>query len=169
MQFVCLLAILWPFSVPDEKKIQCSVCGKLFKNRDQEIKHRRRVHENVYPHRCKKCGHGMSMKSNLDTHQCGRVRRSRDNNETALVTKQGKSVDGPGRTNDSLFTGINGCINSGKVEMATADVSKPGLQQQAVSGSIVSQQNIEQLDSMVAYEQTHWHVPEHMVTSYNYQ
>jgi KRAB domain-containing zinc finger protein len=58
-----------------ERNVQCATCGKCFKNKHQENKHRILVHENRYRYRCNKCGHGMAKKIYLESHKCGRVRR----------------------------------------------------------------------------------------------
>ena len=70
----------------NERNIPCTICGKYFKNKHQENKHRVQVHENRYRYRCTKCGHGMAKQVYLENHKCGRVRRKQGND---------KGVDAP--------------------------------------------------------------------------
>ncbi|KAK2143019.1 hypothetical protein LSH36_887g02093 [Paralvinella palmiformis] len=71
----------------EERNIQCPVCGKCFKNKDQERDHRLAVHEGRYKYRCSKCGHGMAKKIYLENHRCGRVRRIQDGEKAVKLSE----------------------------------------------------------------------------------
>lgn len=79
-------------SPSEERNIQCPVCGKCFKNKDQEHDHRMAVHEGRYKYRCNKCGHGMAKKIYLDSHRCGRVRRIQDGEKPVKLGKLKKTA-----------------------------------------------------------------------------
>jgi len=66
----------------DERKVQCTICGKCFKNQVQEKSHRKHVHEGRYRYHCGKCGHGVAKRQYLQSHKCGRVRRVQDGEKT---------------------------------------------------------------------------------------
>ena len=73
----CVILKLFHY-LPDERKVQCTICGKCFKNQVQEKSHRKHVHEGRYQFHCTKCGHGVARKQYLQSHKCGRVRRVQD-------------------------------------------------------------------------------------------
>jgi len=60
----------------DVRPFQCEICGNSFKTRAAVVKHQNAMHYNKYTYYCDKCGHGVSKLAYLQSHKCGRIRRS---------------------------------------------------------------------------------------------
>ena len=60
--------------VTDSMGATCDICGKLYKTVADLKVHHKRIHLNIYPYHCSKCGHGVQRKEWLATHKCENVR-----------------------------------------------------------------------------------------------
>ena len=69
------------------RPFQCEFCGNSYKTRASVVKHQNAMHYNKYTYYCDKCGHGVSKLSYLQSHKCGRIRRSQGTREVESATE----------------------------------------------------------------------------------